>query len=100
MVHHRVAHTIESRTFAWHLTFHLKYLFTRYLNINSFSQKRRIILAIQAIQNNQNLSRRQAAKIYEVPETTLHDRISGRTSKNDSRNARQKITKSEKDAII
>ena len=100
VVHHRVAHTIESRTFAWHSSFHLKYLFTRQLNMSSFSQERRIILAIQAIQNNQNLSRRQAAKIYEVPETTLRDRMSGRTSKNDSRNGRQKLTKSEEDAIV
>ena len=57
-------------------------------------------MAIQAIQNNQNLSRRQAAKIYKVPETTLRDRMSGQTSKNDSRNGRQKLTKSEEDAIV
>ena len=60
--------------------------------MSSFSQERRIILATQAIENNQNLSRRQAAKIYEVPEATLRHRMNGRTVKNDSRNGRQKLT--------
>ena len=66
----------------------------------SFSKERRIILAIQAIQNNKNLSCRQAAKIYGVPEATLRHRMNGRTSKPDSRNARRKLTDSEEEAIV
>ena len=68
--------------------------------MNSFSEERRIILPTQAIKNNQNFSRRQAAKIYDLPEATLRHRINGRTSKHDSRNGRQKLTKSEEDAIV
>ena len=68
--------------------------------MQSFSNERRIILAIQAIENNKNLSCRQAAKIYEIPEATLRHRMNGRTSKPDSRNARRKLTNSEEDAIV
>ena len=57
-------------------------------------------MAIEAIQNNRNLSRRQAAQIYEMPEATLRDKMNGRTSRGDSRNGRQKLTKSEEDAIV
>ena len=45
--------------------------------MSSFWKERRIILDTEAIQNNRNLSRRQAAQIYEVPEVTLRDRING-----------------------
>ena len=68
--------------------------------MSSFSKERRIILATEAIQNNQNLSRRQAAQIYEIPEATLRHRIHGRTSRDDSRHGRQKLTESEEDAIV
>ena len=57
-------------------------------------------MATEAIQNNQNLSRRNAAKIYEIPEATLRHRMNGRTSKDDSRNGRHSLTKSEQDAIV
>ena len=68
--------------------------------MSSFSKEQRVILATEAIQNNRNLSRRQAARIYEVPEATLRNRINGRTLKDDSRHGRQKLTESEENAII
>ena len=68
--------------------------------MQSFSKERRIILAIQAIKNNKNLSCRQAAKTYGIPEATLHHRMNGRSSKPDSRNARRKLINSEEDAIV
>ena len=37
----------------------------------------RVVLAIDAIQKSDALSRRAAAKLYNVPETTLRDRMSG-----------------------
>ena len=68
--------------------------------MSSFSKEQRVILATEAIQNNRNLNRRHATRIYEVPEATLRNRINGRTSRNDSRHGRQKLTDSEKNAII
>ena len=68
--------------------------------MSSFSKERRVILATEAIQNNQNLSRRQAARIYKVPKTTLRNKINGRTSRDNSRHGRQKLTESEENAII
>ena len=57
-------------------------------------------MATEAIQNNRNLSRRQAARIYKVPEITLRSKINGRTSRDDSCHGRQKLTESEENAII
>ena len=68
--------------------------------MSSFSKEQRVILATEAIQNNRNLSRRQATRIYEVPKATLRSKMNGRTSRDDSRHGRQKLTESEKNAII
>ena len=56
--------------------------------MSSFSKERRVILAAEAIQNNRNLSRRQAARIYEVPEAILRSKMNGRTLRDDSRHGR------------
>jgi hypothetical protein len=42
------------------------------------NKEARVILAIEAIQSSSKLSRRATAKIYNVPELTLRDRINGR----------------------
>jgi helix-turn-helix, Psq domain len=48
------------------------------------TQEARIILAIEAIRTSRRkLSRRNAAKIYNVPHSTLSDRMTGRSSRND-----------------
>jgi hypothetical protein len=45
------------------------------------TQEARIILAIEAIRiSKKKLSRRKAAEIYKVPESTLRDRINGRAT--------------------
>ena len=100
MVHHRADNIIERTTFSWHSSFHLKLSITQQQNMNSFSKERRIILALEAIKNNKNLSRSMAAQIYEIPQSTLYYRMNGRASRDDSRNGRQKLTKSEEDAIV
>jgi hypothetical protein len=51
------------------------------------SKESKINLAIQAMQRDKTLSRRHAAKIYDVPESTLRDRMDGRTAKPESRPA-------------
>jgi DNA-binding transcriptional regulator YiaG len=43
------------------------------------TQEARIILAIEAIRTSKKLSRRKAAKIYEVSYTTISDRRNGAT---------------------
>ena len=68
--------------------------------MDSFSKKRRIILAIEIIKNNKNFHYSMVAQIYKVPQSTLYYRMNGRTSRDDSRNGRQKLTNSEEDAII
>jgi len=44
------------------------------------TQEARIIMAMEALQTTKKMSRRKAAKLYNVPETTLRDRMTGRTT--------------------
>ena len=64
------------------------------------TQEARIILAIEAIRSSKNLSRRSAAKIYRVPETTLRRRINGQLYLPERRTASLKLTKLEEEVII
>jgi hypothetical protein len=64
------------------------------------TQEARIILAIEAIRTTKKMSRRCAAKIYNVPETSLRDRINGITPKAEKRNAQYILTFSEEEAIV
>ncbi|KAF2842627.1 hypothetical protein M501DRAFT_993361, partial [Patellaria atrata CBS 101060] len=56
--------------------------------MSSQTQEARIILTIEAIQTAKNMSIRTAAKMYNVPRTTLTDRINGRVARPEKRNAR------------
>ena len=51
-----------------------------------------VVSAIDAIQKSEKLSRRDAAKLYDVPETTMCDRISVATPMAESRPAIQVLT--------
>ncbi len=64
------------------------------------TQEARIILAIEAIRTSKKLSRRKAAKIYEVPESTLRDRINGRTTVPKRRLVAQNLTELEEGVIV
>ena len=55
----------------------------------------RVILAIEAIRTSKKLSRRAAAKIYNVPESTLRTRMKGAVPISDRRPALQKLTEIE-----
>ena len=57
-------------------------------------------MAIQAIQRDPKLSTRAAAKIYNVPRTTIGDRLSGISSRRDTPANSRKLTNSEEKAII
>jgi len=65
------------------------------------TQEARIILAIEAIRmSNRKLSRRAAAKIYNIPYSTLSTRINGVTSIRDRRPANKKLTELEEEVIV
>ena len=64
------------------------------------TQEARIILAIEAIRTTKKLSRRRVATIYNVPETTLRDRITGVTPKASNVNARSNLSIIEEEVIV
>jgi hypothetical protein len=55
--------------------------FLHYYIMPEQSKEARILIAIGALQSNSKLSMRKAAKTYDVPFTTLHDRMNGATFK-------------------
>ncbi len=59
-----------------------------------------IILALQALQNDKNLSVRAAAKIYRVTRKTLGRRHVGKPTRYDTTPKLKKLTKLEEEAII
>jgi hypothetical protein len=64
------------------------------------SKEARIILAMEAIRKDPQLSRRRAARIYEVPETSLRHRMNGRVAKASQRPATHTLTITEEDSIV
>jgi hypothetical protein len=64
------------------------------------SKEARIIIAINSIRSSRKLSIRAAAKIYNVPYTTLADRMKGRTPKTDYRPVARSLTEIEEDVIV
>ena len=59
-----------------------------------------MILALKALENDENLSLRAAAKIYNVHHTTLLRRRAGRPARRDSPTNSKKLTQSEEGAIV
>ena len=64
------------------------------------NQEARVLLAIQAIKLKQFQSIRAAAVSYDIPLTTLHDRIHGKASRRDTPSNAQRLTFQEEEAII
>jgi hypothetical protein len=63
-------------------------------------KKGQIILALQALQNDKNLSVRAAAKIYGVSQATLGRRRAGKPARCDITPNSKKLTQPEEEAII
>ena len=68
--------------------------------MNSQSQEARILLVIQAIRTNQEMSIRCATKTYDVPQTTLRDRMKGCTPKAEERKAQHNLTLTEEETFV
>ena len=60
----------------------------------------RVILAIEAIRTSHKLSRRAAAKLYNVPESTLRTRMNGATPIAERRPAVQVLTAIEERVVV
>ena len=60
----------------------------------------RVVLALEAIKINEDLSIRAAAKIYNVSRTTLTQRRAGRTTRRDTVPNLKKLTELEEEAIV
>ena len=57
-------------------------------------------MALKAIQSNKKLSLRAAAKLYNVPETTLRHQRNGIPTRRDSPANSKKLTQSKEEAIV
>jgi hypothetical protein len=66
---------------------------------DSFPENR-ILLATNAIRSTPRLSIRRAAEIYNVPKSTIADRMKGQTAKADSYHGRSNLTKIEEEVIV
>src|SRR4051794_6859189 len=64
------------------------------------SKEANIVLAIEAIRRDPQLSIRSAAKIYGIPRVTLSDRIQGRLSISEIRHRRLYLTITEEEALV
>ena len=66
----------------------------------STSNEARVILALEAIRNDEKLSLRAAAKVYSVPYTTLYHRRAGMPARRDTTPNSRQLTDSEEKAIV
>jgi hypothetical protein len=66
----------------------------------STSKEARVILALEAIQNDRNLSLRAAAKLYNIPESTLRSRRAGILVRRDIPANLRKLTDLEEETIV
>lgn len=66
----------------------------------SANQEGKILLALADIKNGRVKSLREAAKLYDIPLTTLHSRSLGQTSRVDKRLPGHKLTQYEEDSLV
>jgi len=68
--------------------------------MSSTSKEARVILALEALQNDKKLSLRAVARLYNVPVTTLYNRRNGRPARRDLLANSRKLTDLEEKAIV
>jgi helix-turn-helix, Psq domain len=78
----------------------IPYAFSPSSIISMITQEAKIILAIEAIRTSKKLSRRKAAKLYQIPYSILCNRINSRTTFPKRRLANIKLIILEEEVII
>lgn len=68
--------------------------------ISVITKEAKIILAIEAIRTSKKLSRRKTAKLYNIPFSTLNDRMNGHLPLLERRLANIKLSKLEEEVIV
>jgi hypothetical protein len=64
------------------------------------SQEARIILAMEAVRTSKKMNVTRAAKLYNVPRSTLRDRLRGKLQAAETRNFNLKLTSSEEETLV
>ena len=64
------------------------------------SKESQMVLAIQSLQNDPNLTRRAAARTYNVSETSLRRRMNGTRARQDTRPNSTRLTELEENVIV
>lgn len=67
---------------------------------NLAEQEERILLAISAIKNKQITQIAKAARVYNVPRSTLRDRLHGNNYRKDTRANNHKLTRNEEESLV
>ena len=64
------------------------------------SQESQVILAVQTVRNDPAMTVRRAASIFNVPESTVRDRIKGKRARSDVRVNNTRLTELEEKILI
>ena len=64
------------------------------------SKETRVILALEALRNNEKLRLEAVAGLYNIPALTLRNRRAGRPTRRDCTANSKKLTQSEEEAIV
>ena len=64
------------------------------------SEESQIVLAVQAIKQDSSLTYGRASAIFNVPKTTLYDRMNGKRARQDTRSASCRLTELEEGTIV
>ncbi|ODM17099.1 hypothetical protein SI65_07498 [Aspergillus cristatus] len=67
---------------------------------NSIEQEGRIILAMSALQKKEITNIREAARLYNIPRTTLRDRLKGSSYRAEQRANGHKLTQNEEESLV
>lgn len=70
------------------------------LSRKSIEQEGRVLLAIRDIQSGSTDSIREIAARFNVPRSTLQDRVNGHKFRTETRANSHKLTKTEKDSLV
>ena len=97
---HRAATVIEPPPQPRFLLLQLHHAITPNASMAKLNQESRINLALVELRTNKNQSVKAIADRFELPRSTLRDRLNGTTPRPETRPNRQKLDKEEEEAII